>query len=84
MLFVSSLVGALSTTMMQIKLRNEESAGRLRELRQFLSEQSINAETAVRVQKQVAERMSKKKRLTDKDVSALAHLSSSLKWTLRS
>merc|ERR1719424_563121 len=26
MLFVSALVGALSTTMMQIKLRNEESA----------------------------------------------------------
>ncbi|CAK0818019.1 unnamed protein product [Prorocentrum cordatum] len=84
MLFVSSLVGALSTTMMQIKLRNEESAGRLRELRQFLSEQSISAETAVRVQKQVAERMSKKKRLTDKDVFALSLLSNSLRWTLRS
>lgn len=83
LLFGSSLVSTLSATMTQLNMMKQEQTQKLLQLRHFLNQHSISPTLCVRVQRQVMQRMSKRPKLTDKDVPALSLLSTEVRADLR-
>jgi hypothetical protein len=83
-LFVgSTLISSLSATMVELELASKDKTEKLRTLRQFIRENSLDRHMALLVQKQVVARLGKRDKLTDKDVPVLALLSSNLRTAVR-
>jgi len=74
-IFSSVLISSLATTLIDFTMSNKEPKEKLKTLRQFLYQHSVRAELGMPIEKQVLDRMSTVKRLSEKDVSALSFLS---------
>mmetsp|Transcript_113975 Transcript_113975/g.213510 ORF Transcript_113975/g.213510 Transcript_113975/m.213510 type:complete len:441 (+) Transcript_113975:2-1324(+) len=83
LLFGSSLVSMLSSTMIQMMDLRKEQTQKLERLRRFLRQNEVHPRTAIRVQKMAMERIYRKKPLLERDVEALSIISSSLRAQLR-
>lgn len=78
LLFASSLVSSMSASMMHLRMLKQGQMKSIAKLRQFLRQSGVDADVAVRVQKQAVDRLAYKSRVTMKDVDALHLLSPSL------
>jgi len=74
-IFSSVLISSLLTTVIEFQEANKEQYEKLKTLRQFLYQHSVDSRLAVPLTQQVHERMGKKKRLAEGDVDALTLLS---------
>lgn len=83
LLLSSTLVSALSATLINFQMQSSEQNEKLRTLRRFLAQQTVDLALSYRVQQQVEQRIQRRPALTDKDVPALELLSSSLRAELR-
>mmetsp|Transcript_51463 Transcript_51463/g.122383 ORF Transcript_51463/g.122383 Transcript_51463/m.122383 type:complete len:1164 (+) Transcript_51463:71-3562(+) len=83
LLFGSTLVSSLSATMVEFQMLRNGRQQKLRMLRQFLSDNSVDLDISYLVQKQVKERLNLSNRLTEQDVPVLNVLSSQLIAELR-
>lgn len=83
LLFSSSLVSSLSATLIDLRMRLNAQGQILRALRLFLRQHDVDANVALRITKQVTQRIRQKEHLKEKDVSALGLVSASLRAELR-
>jgi len=83
LLFGSTLVSSLSATMVEFQMMRNGIRQRMRTLRQYLRDNQVGVGVSLRVQRQVAERLSAKTTITDKDVAVLDLLTLSLRAELR-
>lgn len=83
LLFGSTLVGQLSTNMIQYKMARQNQTRSIEVMRQFLRENDIRQELATRVQRQIFEKIRVHTRLSTKDVGAIETLSDALRCELR-
>jgi len=67
---------------MDYQMSNKERYDKLNTLRQFLFQHNVDARLSMPIQKQVNERITSSKRLTEKDVQALALLSPTMRAEL--
>eukprot|EP00930_Biecheleria_cincta_P083365 TRINITY_DN7294_c0_g1_i1.p1 TRINITY_DN7294_c0_g1~~TRINITY_DN7294_c0_g1_i1.p1 ORF type:complete len:1209 (-),score=177.78 TRINITY_DN7294_c0_g1_i1:267-3788(-) len=81
--FSSHVVSTFSSAMMNLEMANQHKNHRLRQLKQLLTQSAVDSALAIRVTRQVKERMNSTKLLTEQDVSALELLSASLLKELR-
>lgn len=81
--FTSHVVSTSSSAMMNLEMANQHKNQRLRQLKQLLSQNGVNSTLAVRVVRQVNERMNSPKLLMEEDVPALQLLSAALLKELR-
>lgn len=79
----SSLISSMSASMMRLKMLKQDQMKNIRLVRRFLRQNSVRSEVAVRVEKQVTQRMMRKERVTDRDVQALAMLSPAVNASLQ-
>merc|ERR550534_1682523 len=82
-LFGSMLVSVLSAAMVDLQMTRKDRAGKMRTLRQYLSESKATPKISVLVTKQVEQRLSVQARLEEQDVAALPLLSHALRVQLR-
>jgi len=78
----SALISLLSANMLAFQSRQRDKTEKLRTLRKYLQENAVPPRLAVRVLRQVTERMSAKKLLTEDAVLALDMLSTGLRGEL--
>lgn len=83
LLFGSVLVSSLAAALVELQEYSRERNQKLRTLRRYLDEHNVCHSMALRVKDQVAERLGKRCKLTNEDVSALGLISSSLLAELR-
>jgi len=81
--FGSTLVSMLSAAMMDYRMMQKDKTMKLRQLRRYLQENEVNSGIAVRVQKQVEQRLSLTECLSEEDVAVLHLLSTTLRSQLR-
>jgi len=81
--FGTSLLSSISTSMIQLRMNKQDQLQKVRTLRQFLHQHRVNPRIAVRVQKQVMQRMADQKLLSEDDVPALNLLSVGMRAELR-
>eukprot|EP00930_Biecheleria_cincta_P083366 TRINITY_DN7294_c0_g2_i2.p1 TRINITY_DN7294_c0_g2~~TRINITY_DN7294_c0_g2_i2.p1 ORF type:complete len:887 (-),score=97.89 TRINITY_DN7294_c0_g2_i2:197-2782(-) len=81
--FSSHVVSTSSSVMMNLEMANQHKNQRLRQLKQLLTQSAVDGALAMRVTRQVKERMNSTKLLTEEDVPALELLSASLLKELR-
>jgi len=74
-IFSSVLISTLLTVVMDYQMNNKERSDKLKTLRQFLYQHQVDSRIALPVEKQCVARLSRVKRLSEKDVSALSLLS---------
>jgi len=82
LVFFSTIISSLSAKLMQWRMLTQETTVKLLVLRRWLNQAKVRPRMAVRVEKQVRERMESKRALTPKDVPVLDTLSLSLKSEL--
>eukprot|EP00429_Kryptoperidinium_foliaceum_P095690 CAMPEP_0176249624 /NCGR_PEP_ID=MMETSP0121_2-20121125/34073_1 /TAXON_ID=160619 /ORGANISM="Kryptoperidinium foliaceum, Strain CCMP 1326" /LENGTH=422 /DNA_ID=CAMNT_0017589329 /DNA_START=18 /DNA_END=1282 /DNA_ORIENTATION=- len=73
----------LSAAMMDYRMMQKDKTMKLRQLRRYLQENEVNSGIAVRVQKQVEQRLSLTECLSEEDVAVLHLLSTTLRSQLR-
>jgi len=83
LLFGTTLVGQLSSKLVQYNMNRQEELRRTGLLRQFLKEHQIQAPLAARVYKQITDRMSQRKKLTEDKVPGLTQLTVNLRMEVR-
>jgi len=83
LIFGSTLVSSLSATMVEFQMMKKEQTQKMRKLRQFLKENTVDRRIAVRVQQQATDRVGKKDEIKESDVPALKLISMSLLTELR-
>lgn len=83
MIFSSTLVSSLSATMIKFQMDAEERHRQLRTLRDYLRQHKVDGALAIRVRKQAESRSKTRELLVERDVSALALLSTSVRNELR-
>lgn len=83
LIFGSTLISLLSAYMIELQHMREDQTRKLKTLQRYLLQHNLNHTTAVRVQKQVKEKLSRAKQLTEEDVPVLAMLSNSLRAQIR-
>jgi len=83
LLFGTTLVGQISSKMVQFNMSRQVELRRTDELRRFLRENNVAAALALRIQRQSADRMQDKSRLSEQDVEDIKHLSAHLRLLLR-
>eukprot|EP00930_Biecheleria_cincta_P021527 TRINITY_DN15937_c0_g1_i1.p1 TRINITY_DN15937_c0_g1~~TRINITY_DN15937_c0_g1_i1.p1 ORF type:complete len:1114 (+),score=190.29 TRINITY_DN15937_c0_g1_i1:122-3463(+) len=81
--FSSHVVSTFSSAMLQLEMVNQQKNKTLRQLSQLLDQHRVRTELCIRVTRQIKERMSSTKMLTEEDVPALELLSHSLLRELR-
>lgn len=81
-LFGTFLVSSLSATMVDVQISKQDKLVKIREVRQFLAQNSIDHRLAIRVQKQVSDRLWMQKQLQADEVPALNMLSNKLRIEL--
>jgi len=82
-LFGSTLVSMLAAMMMDYQMMQKDRTMKLRTMRLYLRENSVDPVIAMPVQKQLEQRLAHRKRLEEKDVPALSMLSTTLRSRLR-
>lgn len=83
LLFSSTLVSTLSATLVDYQMQASDHKEKMRQLARFLGQNKVDMTLALRVRKQVVQRLTQKPKLTDKEVTALECLSSSMRAELR-
>jgi len=83
LLFGTSLVGQLSSKMVQFNMSRQVEMRRMETLRRLLRENAISAELSGKVQRRIMDRMNVKTRLCEQDVEDLKHLPGNLRTLLR-
>mmetsp|Transcript_44056 Transcript_44056/g.101665 ORF Transcript_44056/g.101665 Transcript_44056/m.101665 type:complete len:1073 (-) Transcript_44056:174-3392(-) len=83
LLFGTSLVGQLSSKMVQFNMSRQVETKKMEIMRRFLRENAIPPEVSHRVQRRIVERMSVKTRICEQDVEDLKHLPGNLRNQLR-
>jgi len=83
LLFSSTLVSGLSATLIDFQMRSGELNEKLRTLRRFLGQCNVDPTVALRVRQQAEQRLAKKPMLTEKQVTALEVLSTTMRSELR-
>ena len=83
LLFSSTLVSALSATLIDYQIRASERNHSLRSLRRYLDQNKVPVSVQLRVRKQIEQRLSNTPMLMEKDVPVLDKLSTSVRAALR-
>ncbi|CAK0822917.1 unnamed protein product [Prorocentrum cordatum] len=83
LLFGSTLVSSLSTAMFQVQMDMRDSYLKMKLVHCYLREKGVDRNLAVQVERQVAERLRQKGKLTEDKVTALDCMSASLRSKLR-
>jgi len=83
MIFFSTLVSTISAKMLNMRLMNMEKLQSMAKVDRFLKQTHVSAKLAVRIHKQITERLAHQKPLTWQDVPVLNVLSLSLKTEFR-
>mmetsp|Transcript_22791 Transcript_22791/g.52084 ORF Transcript_22791/g.52084 Transcript_22791/m.52084 type:complete len:1006 (+) Transcript_22791:93-3110(+) len=83
LIFGSTLVGQLSSKMVQFNMSRRDELRRMEILRKFLRENNVDIVLSSRVQKHAQQRMSIKARFREEDVEDLQHLPAELRSRLR-
>jgi len=81
-IFGSVIISSLATSLIDFQMSNKERRERVKSLRQFLYQHQVDSKLCMPIEKQVLNRMSIVKRITEKDVSALSLLSPQLRAEL--
>lgn len=82
LLFFSSVISSMTTTLTEIKMQAFERENIVRQLEQFFRQKSVSRILAVTFKKQVIERMSQRKPLEMKNVTAIPMVSLTLREDL--
>ena len=83
LLFGSTLVSSLSATIIGIQMRASEQSKQARDLDRYLHQHQVSVKIAMLVRKSVLSRLTRPKKLMERDVATLRHLPASLQTDLQ-
>jgi hypothetical protein len=83
LLFGSTLVSSLSAMMLEAQMDKRDINQKLQQMRRYLREQRVDRTVAAQVERQLAERLATKAKLTQAEVSGFAKISASLRAQLQ-